>query len=214
MILRSKLGTFLQFPDEPWSKNEVEPQAVFSGMRVVVDDEVCDREPFVSEHAAHYPDLGCRIEVRENDQLNPWHRSCRRRHYDSDVLVNFHGQTISFGYRPISHELHFLVNLTGEPTGIRLMLPARTCLVENDGLAELRMLSNAKPICTCSGEVIIGSLTRSFCGQEMGIELPEATPTFKVGLLSGDSPEPIEITKPDDWPLTRAIGWTRMTRIR
>ncbi len=34
--------------------------------------------------------------------------------------------------------LHYLIDMTDEPTGIRLMLPARTCLVENKAFEVLK----------------------------------------------------------------------------
>ena len=51
----------------------------------------------------------------------------------------------------------------------------------------------------------IDSPIRSTCGaRELGIELPEATPTFSAGLLSGgDSPEPVEVVLPKDFPLAK-----------
>jgi hypothetical protein len=135
-------GTVLEFADEPWCCAEVEPQAVFCGMEVIVDGVACEQARFVSDSAARHTELGCRIEVRESGNLHPWHRSRDsfgyRRH---NVLVNFHGQVVGFTYHPISeHSLHYLVDLTGEPTGIRLMLPARTQLVENGALHRLQQL--------------------------------------------------------------------------
>ncbi len=40
--------------------------------------------------------------------------------------------------------------------------------------------------------------------QELGISLPEATPTFNVGLLyEMEGTEPIELIKPDEIPLSK-----------
>jgi hypothetical protein len=126
-------GTVLLFDDESWTKDCVEPHAVFCGMDVVVDGEACAREPFTSERATHHPQLGCRIEVRESTSLSSWHNRVRHGSYSGDnVVVNFHGQTVTFHHLPVDESnLYYLVDLTGEPTGIRLMLPARTCLVDN-----------------------------------------------------------------------------------
>ena len=79
-------------------------------------------------------------EVRESQDLNSWHKSCKRGGYRSDnVLVNFHGQVVAFDCHPVSeHHLHFLVDMTGEPTGIRMMLPARTRLMEDEAFEELK----------------------------------------------------------------------------
>ena len=118
--------------------------AVFSGLEVFVDGERCVKDAFVGDKAVHYPEFGCRIEVREAGDLHPWHRSCVRGRYSSDnTLVSFHGQVVAFGCHPVSeHYLHFLVDMTGEPTGIRLMLPARTQLVENEALEQLKQALN------------------------------------------------------------------------
>ena len=38
--------------------------------------------------------------------------------------------------------------------------------------------------------------------RELGVELPEAEPTFSVGLLGGgDPPDPVEVTMPEGFPL-------------
>ena len=39
--------------------------------------------------------------------------------------------------------------------------------------------------------------------EELGIKLPESEPVFDVGLLNGDTPEPIEVAMPKDFPLAR-----------
>ena len=39
--------------------------------------------------------------------------------------------------------------------------------------------------------------------EELGINLPEAEPVFNGGLLAGDTPEPIEIPMPSDFPLKK-----------
>jgi hypothetical protein len=40
--------------------------------------------------------------------------------------------------------------------------------------------------------------------RELGIVLPEAAPTFQVGLLGTcDLPDPVKLATPDDWPLAR-----------
>jgi hypothetical protein len=126
-------GTELVFQDEPWDRDAVEKHAVFSGLTVKVDGEVCAQEPFLQDEACtEYPELGCRIEVRANTDLNQWHRRWREGHSYPKVLVNFHGQVVGLDYEPVKDAwLTFLVQLTGQPTGIRLMLPARTQLVQN-----------------------------------------------------------------------------------
>lgn len=198
-------GTLLCFEDEPWSDLRVEVNAVFCGMKVVVDGKTCPREVFVSAQASHHQRLGCRIEVREEDALDPWHRSCRPgRAYGDNVLVNFHGQIVAFHHYPLSeHHLQFLVDMTGEPTGIRLMLPARTRLVENEAFAELKSVLELEAYRYLQRRGHHRLMYKEYLrARELGISLPEATPTYRVGLLTGgDGTEPIELSKPDEFPL-------------
>ncbi|NOX59281.1 MAG: hypothetical protein GXP29_10540, partial [Planctomycetes bacterium] len=137
---KPRSGTVFEFEDAPWSKGTVEPYAVFSGLDVVVDGEPCAREDFVCKTASHHAALGCRIEVRDAADLNSWHRSFRCVGYQAaSVLVNFYGQVVAFYCDGIGErDLHVLVDLTGEATNIRLMLPARTQLIENDAMAQLK----------------------------------------------------------------------------
>lgn len=200
-------GTIVQFEDDEWSHSTVSPLAVFSGLNVAVDDCPCATEPFVSDQAAHLPELGCRIEVREAEQLTHWHRQARRSFaYSDNVLVNFHGQTTNFDFHPVSEQgLWFLVDLTGEPTGIRLMLPARTQLVENEAFAQLKVALELEAYRHLQRRGQHRLPYRQYVrARELGVELPEATPTFQAGLLATcDPPEPVEVTMPKDFPLAR-----------
>lgn len=200
-------GTLIEFEDDEWPHDRVNPLAVFSGLQVFVDDHGCARETFVSDGAAHHPALGCRIEVRESTALGHWHHKiqpgCGR--YDN-VLVNFHGQTVSFDYHPVSADgLRFLVDLTGAPTGIRLMLPARTRLVENEALAQLKQTLELEAYRHVQQRGHHRLPYKQYLrARELGIELPEAVPTFQVGLLTtGDAPEPVEVAMPESFPLKR-----------
>lgn len=198
-------GTILRFRDEPWESSKVDVNAVFSGLQVIVDGKRCPKLFFVSEHAAQHAELGCRIEVRESSQLDSWHNSCKReRYYSNNVLVNFHGQVVAFDHHPVSdHGLHYLVDLTGEPTGIRLMLPARTRLVENEAYKELlaAIELEAYRYIQRKGEHLL-PYKEFLRAKDLGISLPEAKPTFTVGLLGGDmAPEPVEVVMPKDFTL-------------
>lgn len=200
-------GTILRFADEPWNKDVVERHAAFCGMEVIVDNKRCAREVFVSDEAAHHPELGCRIEVRSSDKLDEWHRANRRDRYCyATVLVNFHGQVVAFDHHAVSEQgLNYLVDLTGEPTSIRLMLPARTRLVENEAYKQLLAALELEAYRHIQRR---GHHTLPYKeylrGKELGINLPEAKPTYTVGLLSyGDPPEPVEVTMPKDFPLAK-----------
>ena len=199
-------GTILQFQDETWESSKVDINAVFSGLQVIVDGKRCPKLPFVSEDAVCHPELGCKIEVCEYSQLNQWHKSCGGEHWFGNIgIVNFHGQIVTFDYHPIGERgLHYLVELTGEPTDIRLMLPARTRLVENEAYKQLLAAIElaAYRYIERRGEHTL-PYQEFLRAKELGITLPEATPTFTVGLLSrGDSPEPVGVGMPKDFPLS------------
>lgn len=203
-------GTVLSFPDEKWTPEAVERNAVFTGMQVVVDDHLCTQIPFVSARAARYPELGCRIEAVEADKLSPWHHCSKdTRHYYDNVLVNFHGQVVGFNYHPISeHGLHFLADLTGEPTDIRLMLPARTQLVENEAYQKLKAAIELEAYRFVQRRKWHRLPYMEYLrARELGIELPEAVPTFRVGLLAGDDPEPVQVVMPEAYTLDRCYRW-------
>lgn len=198
-------GTILRFQDEPWESSKVDINAVFSGMQVTVDGKRCPKLPFVSENATHYPELGCRIEVRESSELNQWHNACRRERWNGNSgILNFHGQFVTFDHHPVSDRgLHYLVDLTGEPTDIRLMLPARTRLVENEAYKKLLAAIElaAYRYIESKGEHTL-PYKEFLRAKELGISLPEATPKFIVGLLANmDAPEPVEVVMPKDFPL-------------
>jgi len=96
------------------------------------------------------------------------------------------------------------VDLTGEPTGIRLMLPARTRLVENAALELLKSAIEKEAVKYIQRRGAHRLKFKEYCrAKELGIELPEAQPAFTPGLLSGEPVEPVEVTKPEDWPLEK-----------
>jgi len=195
-------GTELAFDDQPWLFEMVEKHAVFSGLKVTVDGRKCSREPFVSQHAILYPKLGCRIEVRERCALGQWHSSCKRSYYTDNVLVNFHGQVITFTHTPVSEQLQFLVDLTGEPTDIRLMLPARVQLVANEAMEDLKAVIEKEAYRYIQRRGPHTLKFSEYCrARELGIRLPEAEPVFQIGLLTDEPVEPVEVAKPEGFPL-------------
>jgi hypothetical protein len=194
----------LVFRDEPWTLEAVEKHAVFTGMKVMVDGKECASEPFVSQHASPRPELGCRIEVRERTALSKWHGQWKQSYHADMVLVNFHGQVVPFTYAPVGEYLQYLVDLTGEPTGIRMMLPARTRLVENEAFGVLQAAIEKEAYQYIQKRGSHQLKFKEYCrAQELGIELPEAAPVFTAGLLSGEPVEPVAVVKPADWPLAK-----------
>ena len=201
-------GTTLSFEDEQWSSDLVERQAVFSGLNVTVDGKDMESLPFVSNSANHHPKLGCRIEVRSSHELEVWHRTCMPDRYSSDeVLVNFHGQVVSFSNRPIEEQgVRYLVDLTGEPTGLRLMLPARTRMIKNEALEQLKAALEVEAFRFVHARGNHSLPYKQYVrAHELGFELPEATPTYRVGLLCGDTPEPVRVERSDDMPLSKCL---------
>jgi hypothetical protein len=201
------VGTELSFSDEPWNSDAVKPLAAFTGLAVTVDGEACPRERFIHGQAALHGELGCRIKVVPHNELSSWHRSAaQNRDYGSNVLVNFHGQVIVFSHRPVSnHDLNYLVDMTGQSTGIRLMLPARTCLVENEALGQLKaaLELEAYKYLQRQGRHRL-PYKEHLRARELGIELPEAEPVFRAGLLCTDmGPEPVEVSMPKGHPLAQ-----------
>jgi hypothetical protein len=200
-------GAMLRFVDSPWTFDGVAVNAVFSGLRVVVDGTECPRLPFVSDGAAHHANLGCRIEVCPYEKLGEWHsRAKRKSSYCDNVLLNFHGQVVAFDYHPVSaRNFHFLVDLTGQPTGIRLMLPARTQLVENDAFQTLKAALELEAYRHIErrGEHAL-PYKEYLRAKEFGITLPEANPTYEIGLLaSNELPDPVQVEAPKDFPLAQ-----------
>jgi hypothetical protein len=130
----------------------------------------------------------------------------RGRWHGNNVLVNFHGQVVAFDYHPVSvHRLHYLVDMTGGPTRIRLMLPARTRLVENDAFEALKQALELEAYHFVESQDGHSLPYKEYVrARELGITLPEARPAFSVGLLgAGDPPEPVEICMPKDFPLAK-----------
>ncbi|MFN3166399.1 MAG: ATP-binding protein [Phycisphaeraceae bacterium] len=201
-------GSTFIFTDEPWSFDSVEPFATYTGMRVVVDDKPCRQLNFIEGRSRDYPELGIRIKVVPIDQLPPFCYSDGTRRFSRDqVYVNFFGQVVSLDHQPVDrHQLAYLVELTGMPTGIRLMLPARTRLIENQALAKLKEVIEweAYDHLRLAGQHKL-AYSQFIRARELGVSLPEATPDYEVGLLSEDGFGlfPVEVHQPDGMDLSR-----------
>lgn len=201
-------GTWLRFEDESWSKNEVEPLAAFTSMAVIVDGQSCHDLPFIAGKAVDVPELGCRVKVIESSEAGEMYtRAVQHRSYDDNVFVNFHGQVVAFHYRAIEeHRPTYLVDMTGEPTNIRLMLPARTRVIENEALEQLKQILERQTYLYLKNQ---GSHRLYYehyqRARELGIDLPESEPVYRVGLLGTDEygVDPVEVIKPEDFDLAR-----------
>jgi len=196
-------GTIVRFKDEkPWDMETVEKHAVFAGIRVIVDGKYCHQMPFCPDGAGYYQEPGCRIEV--TTEISKYHRLWVSNWYKNPVLVNFHGQVVQFDYWPgkSSQNLKILVDIADQ-TNIRLMLPARTQLVQNQAFVQLkaaielayyRYFQSRKTHCLYYSEYLRA--------KELGIELPEAEPKYGIGLLYGDYNEPVAIEAPRNFELS------------
>ncbi|HBG27646.1 MAG: hypothetical protein A2Y10_10410 [Planctomycetes bacterium GWF2_41_51] len=195
-------GTILKFRDEkPWDMDSVEKHAVFAGIRVIVDGKYCHSMPFCNSQAMNYENPGCKIEV--TTEISKYHSHWTSGWYHGKVLVNFHGQVVHIDHWPTNsrHSLTILVDIADQ-TDIRLMLPARTQLVENvafEKLKEAIELEYYKYFQKQKSHTLY--YEEYLRAKELGIELPEAQPQYKVGLIWGEYNEPVDITVPKNFKL-------------
>ncbi len=120
------------------------------------------------------------------------------------MLVSFHGQMVTLTCHPVGEQgLHYLIEMTGEPTGIRLMLPARTCLVENEAFEALKTALELAAFRYLQRRGHHSLPYKDYLrARELGIVLPEAGPTYTVGVLGhSDPPDSVEVVMPKDFPL-------------
>ena len=196
-------GTRLRFQDDKgWDFETVEKHAVFAGIRVIVDGKYCHAMPFCSPEAAEYPELGCRIEVVA--ELSKYHRQWISTYYQSKVLVNFHGQVVELDYWPgkVQQGIHIAVDLT-QQTQIRLMLPARTQLVENAALEQLKAAIEIEYFRYFQRQKEHSLYHDEYLrAKELGVHLPEATPQYRIGLVWDEYDQVAEITTPKNFKLS------------
>jgi len=101
-----------------------------------------------------------------------------------------------------NHEgLTILVDIT-EKTDIRLMLPARTRLVENAAFEKLKAVIELEYYKYYQRQEKHTLYYKEYLrAKELGIELPEAEPQFTPGLIWGECNEPVEMVMPKDFQL-------------
>ena len=195
-------GTILKFRDEkPWDMELVEKHAVFAGIRVIVDGKYCHQRQFCGKQAVYYSNPGCKIEV-VND-ISKYHKDWTFNLYHDKVLVNFHGQVVQVEHWASSHctNLTILVDIADE-TDIRLMLPARTRLVENKAFEQLKAVIEIEYYKYFQRQKTHSLYYKEYLrARGLGVELPEAEPKFKVGLISKEYSEPVEIATPKNFKL-------------
>jgi len=196
-------GTKLIFQDdEKWEHKTVEKHAVFCRMQVTVDGKRCHCLPFCSQNAKDKPELGCRIEVVSD--VSQYHKQWMSYYYRSKVLVNFHGQVVEMDYWPGRHErgLHILVDLN-QQTSIRLMLPARTQLVEDDALKKLKAAIEIEYYRYFQRQKEHSLYYEDYLrARKLGIVLPEAKPAYSVGLLRDEYDQSVQVPVPEGFELS------------
>ena len=196
-------GTQLKFQDDKeWDFETVEKHAVFAGIRVIVDGKYCHAMPFCSPEAVEYPKLGCRIEVVS--EFSRYHRQWISTYYQSKVLVNFHGQVVELDYWPgkVERGIHIAVELT-QQTPIRLMLPARTRVVENTALEQLKAAIEIEYFRYFQRQKEHSLYHDEYLrAKELGVHLPEATPQYRVGLIWDEYDQVAEVTTPKNFKLS------------
>ncbi|MFA6175042.1 MAG: ATP-binding protein [Phycisphaerae bacterium] len=195
-------GTIVKFKDEkPWNMELVERHAVFAGIRVIVDGKYCHQMPFCSSQAVHYDNPGCKIEAVK--ELSKYHKDWTLNWYHGKVLVNFHGQVVQIDHWSDNHcpGLTILVDIADQ-TDIRLMLPARTRFVENAAFESLKTAIELEYYKYFQKQKTHTLYYKEYLrAKELGIELPEAEPQFKVGVISSEYNEPVEIATPKNFKL-------------
>ncbi len=186
----------------------VKRHAVFTGMEVVVDGNEIENEHFIPEgmYSTHYPELGARIAVCPRCKAKGSERGFSSP-YTPSGAVNFHGQVVNFHCDPVTvRGLVYLVDLTGEPTGIRMMLPARTKVVENEAFKLLLEAIEVEAFRYISRQPEHSLSYKEYLrGKELGFDLPEAKPEFEVGLIfpGENQPEPTWVQMPSGFPIDR-----------
>ncbi len=195
-------GTIVKFKDEkPWDLELVEKHAVFGGIRVIVDGKYCHSMPFCSSQAVQYDNPGCRIEAIKD--ISKYHSDWTSGYYYGRVLVNFHGQVVQLDYWPSKNRpgLTILVDIA-EQTDIRLMLPARTRLVENKAFEQLKTAIELEYYKYFQRQKTHTLHYEEYLrAKELGIELAEAEPQYKTGLIWGECNEPVEVLMPKNFKL-------------
>jgi hypothetical protein len=197
-------GTTLEFTDEkPWDFATVEKHAVFAGIRVIVDGKYCHQMPFCGKDAAFYEELGCQIEVVS--EMSNYHKKWHSGYYTNRVLVNFHGQIVELDTWPGNnkHGIYILVDLA-QQTQIRLMLPARTRLVENKALKQLKDAIEIEFYRYYQRQKEHSLYYSEFLrAKELGIDLPEANPKYLAGLLHDEYDMVTQVVPSKDFRLSQ-----------
>lgn len=211
-------GTLITFsdPDGAWTPSDVEPYATFMPMTVTLNGTPITSRQFLSDKAVDYPALGCRIEIVPATEVLTRGISVGLRSsgsmfgtFGSRVALSFHGLLMpidAFRNSPLDRlQLAALIELTGEPTPLRFLLPARVCMVENEAYGRL-LDAIRREMYQYASRLEAHSLPYDdyMEARSLGIQLREAEPVYELGLLypAYEVIDPPEIEAPKGWKLS------------
>lgn len=179
-------GVRLEFlDDEAWPETVCRECATYGGMDLLFNRSRYKAKPFVdAKVATHFPELGVRVQLvpaGASQQSTDAHYSPSL--YTGDTHLNFYGQIVrSYGLRPLALEqtqLLTLVDMTGEPTGLRLQLPDRRSIIENEAWSQLKEAIRRMGLLSIMTEPSHNLPYSEWeYAQSIGIMLPEASPQF------------------------------------
>lgn len=180
--------------DDDWSIGSLEAQGRYSGLRLTRNGEELRSDSFIDANLPswHYPELGVRIQLLAAADVAErltgvgyigWRTT--------STCVNFHGNRVRFYTDTIADRVdgHWFVEFTGEPTPLRLKLPDRDKMYEDEGFeqlcATLEKLAYEWYVNKRSHDLSYKDWAR---GKALGFDLPEATPSWNttVGSWEGD----------------------------
>lgn len=182
-------GLRLQFEDEGWRHQDVFTQTAFSGLDLVFNRRRLPSSPFLFPDVPvlHVAALGVKIQGvdRHAADRDFGIRNPRGRNYYDTTVLNFHGCRIFLSTPNLVREacprLHWLIDLTGEPTPLRLKLPDRNQIFQNDAFAELNTWLTKAALLELQRR---GRHTLRYSSwrtaQDLGVQLPEADPQWSV----------------------------------
>ena len=175
----------------------------FTGMTVTIDGREHAPESFLPDggHVFCHSDMGVVVAVIERANLsrheeffNAENGYCRG--LDGNLIFNFHGQLIHASYIniPSSRDtpLSYLVDMTGTPTPLRMLLPARTRVVDNEGFTRLKrcLVEDTFRYYLAIGRHKLHHRDWKRARDEFGIELPESDPVYSIGVGHSGHVEP------------------------
>ncbi len=200
---------------------ELKEHAAYSGVEITFNGKVLPKRSFMMKDAVIdevLPELGIHVQVYNTDNI-PQNKNARcERCYNRGISFNFFGQLLAVDCSDVDHcggyhfrrfrSGHFLtypgfcmhIEMTGDASPLRLMLPARTKFVKDAAYKKM----------TVELERLMYKYIASFPHHDLtyekwlrakalGIELPEASPVFQVGTNVGERGNHEPESEPDNY---------------